>query len=162
MLGQKTLLESFQLFHNDTCDIILETDNIKSPEIYILGVFGSRKSFNENDLIEKIMTPILESIGRIPERMLIPSEGATSIYLTEWARTLQIPYQIFEADFRRSGKSASIVRDNRLEKECTIAIVFQGARTTRFDLLANRMARRGKRVFFITNGGDIEELCYSE
>jgi len=160
---QKTLIDSF-ILNNKTINKQTDfevTDNIKIPEIFIISVFGSRKSINENDLIDKIMTPILENLGRIPERILLPSEGDTSIYLTEWAKSLKIPHQIFDADFRRCGKSAAIVRDGRLEKECTIAIIFQGARTTRYDLLANRLVRRGKRVFFITNSGDIEDLVLS-
>lgn len=157
---QKTLIDSFIVNNNTinkyTQDIDLDT--IKVPQVFIVGVFGSKKSFSENDLIDTVLTPILESLGRIPERILIPSDGTTSVYITEWAKTLQIPYQVFEADFRRCGKSAVIIRDGRLEKECTVAIIFQGARTTRYDLLANRLVQRGKRVFFITNNGDIEEL----
>lgn len=154
-MTQSTLTDTFIL--NDKT-LSLDLDTIKIPSVFIVGVFGSRNSFHENELIDKILTPILECLGRIPERILIPSEGTTSIYITEWAKSLQIPHQIFEADFRRYGKSAVIMRDGRLEKECTIAIIFQGARTTRYDLLANRLVRRGKRVFFITNNGDIEEL----
>lgn len=151
-----TFIKNDKTLSKDITDI--DQDTVKMPEVFIVSVFGSRKSFSENSLIDKILTPILESLGRIPERILIPSDGITSIYITEWAKSLQIPYQMFEADFRRCGKSAAIVRDGRLEKECTIAIVFQGARTTRYDLLANRLVRRGKRVFFVTNNEDIEEL----
>ena len=132
---------------------------IEKPQVIILGIFGSKRGLSEIYLRENIINPILEEIGRVPEKALTASDNtASSIYIEEWARSLNIPTQLFEADFRTRGRSAAIFRDSRIERECTVALVFQAPRTTRYDLLAERMARKGKRVFFIRNDMQIELL----
>lgn len=132
---------------------------VHRPQIFIVGVFGSKKSLNETDLYDTILNPILSELGRIPEKILIQADNnATSVYLEDWAKRLRIPIQAFEADFRSRGKSATILRDGRIERECTVAIVFQAPRTNRYTVLAERMARHGKRVFFIEGGGELVEL----
>jgi hypothetical protein len=131
---------------------------IHSPSIFIVGIFGSRKGLSEIDLHENILSPILSSLGRVPDKLLMPSDNsAMSVFVEDWAKNLRIPCYTFKADFRTSGKSAAIFRDARIQSECTVAIVFQAPRTTRYDLLAERMARKGKRVFFIEMNGQITE-----
>lgn len=132
---------------------------IERPQVLIIGIFGSKKDMNETYLNDKILTPILGELGRIPDKILIPVDNsAMSLYIEDWAHSLNIPIQSFEADFRNRGRSAVIFRDSRIERECSIAIVFQAPRTTRYDLLAQRMVHKGKRVFFIKTTFDIEEL----
>lgn len=132
---------------------------ILQPSVLIVGIFGSKKDLNETYLYEKILNPILSELARIPEKILTPSDNtALGVYIEDWARSLRIPLQSFEADFRTRGRSAAIFRDSRIERECTVAVVFQAPRTTRYDLMAERMARKGKRVFFIRSDLEIEEL----
>lgn len=129
------------------------------PTVLILGIFGSKKDLNETYLCENILNPILLELSRIPEKIIAPYDNtALGVYIEDWAQTRQIPLQTFEADFRTHGRSATIFRDSRIERECTAAIVFQAPRTTRFDLLAERMARKGKRVFFVKMNLEIEEF----
>lgn len=133
---------------------------ITHPNILIVGIFGSKTDLSEIDLYDKILNPVLSELGRIPEKLLLPvSNSALGVFIDDWGRRLNIPTQSFEADFRTRGRSAAIFRDARIEKECTIAIVFQAPRSTRYDLLAERMARKGKRVFFVKSNLDVEELC---
>lgn len=132
---------------------------INAPQIYIIGIFGSRKNMNETDLYETILNPVLSELGRMPEKILMPADNnATSIYLEDWAKHLKIPLQAFQADFHSQGKRATILRDGRIERECTVAIVFQAPRSTRYNTLAERMVKHGKRVFFIDINGDLVEL----
>ena len=132
---------------------------IQSASIFIVGVFGSRKGLSEIHLYENILSPILSTLGRVPDKLLIPSDNsATEVFIEDWAKHLRIPCFAFKADFSMRGKSAAIFRDARIERECTVAIVFQAPRTTRYDLLAERMARKGKRVFFIEMNGEITEI----
>ena len=110
----------------------------------IWGIFGVSKR-SERELHEQVLVPLLQELGRIPDRMLIPSDGNSSIYLQEWAESLHIPTQIFQSDWVRNGRIAQIIRDDRMQKECTHAVVFLPA--ARLEKMAEKMAKKGKIVF---------------
>ena len=97
---------------------------IYEPNVIVLGVFGNTNKISEKDLQENTLTLILQEIGRIPDKILVPNEGNSSIYIQEWAAALHIKTQIFQADWVRNGKVAQIIRDDRMSKECTHALVF--------------------------------------
>jgi hypothetical protein len=120
------------------------------PQPIILGIFGSHSKICEDKLIENILMPILQELGRLPDKVLVPSEGNTSIYIQSWTESLHIPYHVFESDWKNRGRSATILRDARIQKECTYAIVFLSQRSTRYELLAEKMARQNKTVFTIS------------
>jgi hypothetical protein len=127
---------------------VLEEDNIlETPEIIILGVFGYHNKISEADLYNNTLNLILQELGRVPDKVLIPSEGNTSIYIQEWAESLKISYQIFQADFRKHHKLAWILRDGRIQKECTHALYFLSSKSTKLEKQAEKTAKRGKRVF---------------
>jgi hypothetical protein len=107
----------------------------------ILGIFGSRtsKQLSEKLLIQTILTPILQELGRIPDKLLVPYEGDSSMYIQAWADALHIPYQTFTVDWAKSGRSAAVLRDNRIRSECTHALVFLAPRSTRYETLARQM-----------------------
>ncbi len=104
----------------------LEEDNymLESPQIIILGIFGHNNKVSETDLQENTLNLILQELGRLPDKVLIPSEGNTSIYIQEWAESLKIEHQVFQADFRKHNKLAWILRDDRIQKECTHGLYF--------------------------------------
>ena len=60
-MTQSTLTDTFIL--NDKT-LSLDLDTIKIPSVFIVGVFGSRNSFHENELIDKIerAVPLVEHI----------------------------------------------------------------------------------------------------
>ena len=128
---------------------VLEEDEIieRSPQIIILGVFGHWNKITESDLQTNILNLILQELGRLPDKVLIPTEGNTSIYIQDWAESLRIPHQIFQADFRKHQKLAWILRDDRIQKECTHALVFLSQKSTKTEKHAEKMAKKGKRVF---------------
>ena len=107
--------------------------------VIILGIIGSHSKVSEQDLHEKVLTPILQETGRIPDRILIPTEGTTSYYIQDWAESLHIQTQLFHTDWKKNGKAAQIFRDNRIITECTHALVFLSPRSERYTKLAETM-----------------------
>jgi hypothetical protein len=127
----------------------LEEDDqvLENPQIIILGVFGHNNKVSETDLQENTLNLILQELGRLPDKVLIPSEGNTSIYIQEWAESLKIECQIFQADFRKHNKLAWILRDDRIQKECTHGLYFLSQKSDKLEKQAEKMAKKGKRIF---------------
>lgn len=117
------------------------------PSIIVLGILGTRSVIDECTLIENILTPIVQELGRLPDKVLVPSEGTSSIYIQSWAESLHICCNRFEADWRTRGKAATIFRDSRIQSEATHLLVFLSPRSTRYETLATRQAINGKTVF---------------
>lgn len=122
-------------------------DSLFEPKPCILGIMGHTHKISEEDLQNKILALLLQEMGRVPDRILLPSEGNSSIYLQAWAEALHIPTQIFHADWVRNGKIAQLLRDDRIKKECTHALVFLSPRSMRLEKVAESMAKKGKVVF---------------
>jgi hypothetical protein len=122
-------------------------DEIYEPDTIILSVFGYTNKISEGDIQDNTLTPILAEIGRPPDKVLIPTDGNSSIYIQSWAEALKIKTQIFQADWQRNGRMAQILRDDRMFKECTHALVFLSQKSQRLEKFAERMARKGKMVF---------------
>ncbi len=126
-------------------------DTIYEPDVIILGVFGNTNKVSEQDLQDNTLTLILQELGRTPDKVLIPTEGNSSIYIQEWAESLHIKTQSFQADWARNGKIAQIIRDDRMTKECTHALVFLSNKSTRLEKMAENMCKKGKSVFTSCN-----------
>jgi hypothetical protein len=124
-------------------------DILFSPQLFILAIFGSNNKISENDLQEKILLPLLEETGKIPNKILLPSEGHSSIYIQDWAESLHIKTQIFQSDWGRNGRIAQIIRNDKMTKECTHALFFLSSRSTRLEQTSEKMARKGKIVFTV-------------
>lgn len=125
----------------------LLNDTIYDPDTIILGIFGYTNKISEQDLQDNILTLILQELGRTPDKVLIPSEGNSSIYIQEWAEALHIKSNIFHSDWNRNGKIAQIIRDDRIAKECTHALVFVSQKSNRLEKFAEKMCKKGKIVF---------------
>ena len=117
------------------------------PQVIVVGVFGNTNKVSEQDLQENTLTLILQELGRIPDKILIPSEGNSSIYIDSWAEALHIKTQIFQADWGRNGKIAQIIRDDRIAKECTHALVFLSQKSTKLEKFAEKLCKKGKVIF---------------
>jgi hypothetical protein len=122
-------------------------ETIYEPDIIVLGIFGNTNKVSEQDLQDNTLTLILQELGRTPDKVLIPTEGNSSIYIQEWADTLHIKSQAFQADWGRNGKIAQILRDDRIAKECTHALVFLSNKSTRLEKFAEKLCKKGKTVF---------------
>jgi hypothetical protein len=122
-------------------------DIIYEPNVIVLGVFGNTNKVSEQDLQDNTLTLILQELGRTPDKVLIPTEGNSSIYIQEWAEALGIKTQTFQADWARNGKIAQILRDDRMAKECSHALVFLSQKSTRLEKFAEKLCKKEKVVF---------------
>ena len=122
-------------------------DSLFEPKPFILGIMGHTQKISEEDLQNQVLALLLQEIGRVPDRILLPSEGNSSIYLQAWAEALHIPTQILQADWVRNGKIAQLLRDDRIQKECTHTLIFLSPRSTRLEKVAEKIAKKGKVVF---------------
>ena len=125
-------------------------DTDSTPKPIILGVLGHRTDATQEKLVEGVMTPLLQELGILPERILLPSEGTSSIFLSDWAESLHIPTQIYEADWRRHQRRALIYRDARIQEEATHFVVFLNKRSMANEKTAMRLARKGHPVLTVT------------
>jgi hypothetical protein len=120
---------------------------IYEPDVIVLGIFGNTNKVTEQELQENTLTLSLQEIGRVPDKILVPNEGNSSIYIQDWSEALHIKTQIFQADWVRNGKVAQIIRDDRMSKECTHALVFLSQKSTRLEKFAEKLCKKGKMVF---------------
>ncbi len=124
-----------------------ELSPIREPDVIILGIFGNTNKITEAELQENILDLILKELGRTPDKVLIPSEGISSIYIQEWAESLGITAQMFHCDWMRNGKIAQIIRDDRIQKECTHALLFLSQKSNKLEKIGEKMAKKDKTVF---------------
>lgn len=142
----------------------LNDEFLKEPEILTLGILGSRK-ISSKDLQECILTPILQELGRLPDRILIPTENTSSIYIQDWAESLHITYQIFQADWKKIGRSAGIIRDDRIQKDSSHLLIFLPINENSCNKkikLAEKLVKKGKKVFTSSYQDltlELQELC---
>jgi hypothetical protein len=129
----------------------IEDDILFQPNVIVLGIFGSNNKIKEMDLQDNILTILLQELKQVPDKILLPSEGNSSMYIQTWAEALHISTQVFQSDWARNGKMAQIIRDDRIQKECTHAFVFPSQRSTRLEKYAEKMAKKGKMVFTLDN-----------
>jgi hypothetical protein len=115
-----------------------------------LGIIGSRQDGTQQHYIENILTPILSDLGRVPEKVILPAEGTSSIFLSDWAETLKIPTQIYEANWKIHNRRAKIFRDARIQQESTHFLIFLNKRSEFNEKLATRLAKQGYPVYTIS------------
>jgi hypothetical protein len=130
-------------------DFTDESDIHKTDAIY-LGVLGYNTDTTEEKVREQLLQPILQELGRMPDKIVMPSEGNSSIYILDWAEQMKIETQVYEPDWRRHQKRAKIYRDTRIQKEATHFLIFLNKRTDTNAKLAERLARKGHIIFTIT------------
>ncbi len=140
------------------CKMSSLQDEIYEPDVIVLGVFGNTNKVSEQDLQENTLNLILQELGRTPDKVLIPTEGNSSIYIECWAESLHIKRQIFQPDWVRNGKIAQILRDDRMAKECTHALVILGQKSTRLEKFAEKLCKKGKTVFTSSHNQQLTQL----
>lgn len=117
-----------------------------TPSFCVLGVFGQVRC-TEDELQETICLPLLQQLGNVPTKLLLPSEGASSLFLQEWAESLHIMTQVFQCNWGQNGKMAQILRDDRIQKECTHALVFLSEKSEKPEKLSKKLVKKGKKVW---------------
>ena len=132
------------------------------PSMIILGIFGYHNKVQSNEIQENTLVPMLQELERVPDMVLLPSEGNSSIYVGDWAESLHIKTQVFQSDWVRNGRSAQRIRDERIQKECTHALVFLSDRSDRLEKFAESLAKKGKIVFTSSSNQSVQMLTCSE
>jgi len=127
-------------------------DTLFTPTPIVWGIFGHTNTISEQELQERTLMPLLQELGRTPDKVLLPSEGNSSIYLQEWAESLHIKTQVFHCDWAKNGRIAQFIRDDRIQKECTHALVFLSPKSERLGKYAEKLVRKGKVVVTSLDG----------
>ena len=129
----------------------------RMPEVRTLGILGNRQIDSEKE-VWGILEAIAETVGRRPDRILIPAEGNFSIYTQSWADSKKIQYTLFECDWIRLGKRAAVMRDMAIQKEADHFLLVKSpkGKSDRLDKLAATFARKHIQVFLL--GEDLEEV----
>ena len=114
-----------------------------------VGILGVHNTITKEDIHEKILHPLMSVLGRLPDKILLPSEGTSSAYISLWSERHHVDTHCVEADWRKFQRKAGILRDARILKECTHLVVFVGAKSRSYEQTAIRYAKKGKQVFLI-------------
>lgn len=115
----------------------------------LLGVLGKTEKITKEAIHEKIIDPLMSVLGRLPDKVFVPSEGQSSAYISLWAERGNIDTQLLEADWRKFQRRAVFVRDNRIIKDSTHLLVFAGSKSKKNEEIAFKEAQKGKQVFLI-------------
>lgn len=115
----------------------------------VLGVLGLHNTITKQEIHERILHPLMSVLGRLPELIVLPSEGTSSAYISIWADKHNVETQCIEADWKKFQRRAGILRDSRIQKEATHFVVFTGTRSNTYEKTAIRLAKKGKRVFTV-------------
>ena len=120
----------------------------RANPLYV-GVLGKTEGISQEKLIQEVVFPLLSLWGRLPEKLILSSEGMSSVLFSIWAERNEVEYQMLEADYRKLGRRAGFLRDSMIVKECTYLLVFLGIRSQKNEEIALREAKKGKKVFTI-------------
>jgi hypothetical protein len=126
-------------------------EEVFEPTLIILGIFGYRNDLTKEEC-DHIFCLILQEVGRLPDKVLLPLDGKvvhpTTIYIQEWTEMFRIQTQCFQSDWARNGKIAQVIRDDRIQKECTHSFLFlsKDKNQTKWKKLSEKMAKN-KTVF---------------
>lgn len=138
-----------------------ETRVVGTP-IY-LGVLGKHENITKMQIHESILHPLISVLGRLPDKVYVPSEGMSSAYISLWAERASVDTQCVEADWRRFQRKAGILRDSRIVKESTHLLVFVGPKSKTYEQTGIREAKKGKHVFLVDYGSlELTELVVED
>lgn len=117
-----------------------------------LGVLGKREDILKVDIHEKILHPLLETIGKMPDVVYVPSDGMTSALIGAWAERCEMKCETIHADCRKLGRRAFALRDSRILKAATHLLLFEQPKSEYIVKLGIRELKKGKQVFSISSG----------
>ena len=137
-------------------------DNPVLPQPILLGVLGHRQDITYDILYDQIITPILSELGRMPDRVILPSESTSSALLYGWAEKFKLSLIAYETDWNRLGRKARAIRDARITQESTHFIIFLGKRSEYYEEHAHKIARKGKTVFTVSNEFELEQIIIEQ
>ena len=114
-----------------------------------LGILGSRNDMTKQDICEKVLHPMIDTVGKLPEKILVPTEGTSNIYIGDWAEKQKIPIAQYHSDWRRDGKKARVLRDSRILQEATHLICVNGPKSDYYERLGSKWLKKKSGVFVL-------------
>jgi hypothetical protein len=117
-----------------------------------LGVLGKREDISRADFFEKIIHPLLESLGKVPDTIYLPADGMTSALMGAWAERCNVKTETLSAEWHRLGRKAVCLRDSRILKSSTHLLIFEQPKSEYTVKLGIREFKKGKQVFSISSG----------
>jgi hypothetical protein len=122
---------------------------VRQIKPFYLGILGSRNDMNLEDLYTKVIEPLVETHGKYPEKIIMPSEGSSNIYIGGWAEKEKIPSAQYYSDWKRDGKRARILRDNKILTEATHIVCVNGPRSEYYEKLGARWLKKKSGIFVL-------------
>ena len=142
------------------CKMSLEPDSAIQPgQAYkpiCLGVLGKREDISREEFYDKIIHPMMSLLGKLPDKVLVASEGTTSAITKIWAERCAIKSESIVADWHRFGRRACVLRDARILKEATHLLLFEQPRSEAILRIGVRELKKGKSIFSVTAGKEWE------
>lgn len=136
-------------------DFLNEVRAVGKP--IFLGILGKHEKLSKEQMHDKILHPLVSAMGRLPDKVLVPSEGTSSMYMSLWAEKLNIETHAVEADWRKMQRKAGILRDARILKGSSHLLIFLGPRSRAYEQTGFREAKKGKTVYLVEH--DSLDLC---
>ena len=128
----------------------------KPYERICLGVLGKREDINKDDIVCKIIQPIIKTLGKEPDYMYLSTDGTSNIYIGDWAERNNVKSENIIADWKRLGRKAVVLRDSRIVKCATHLLIFEQPKSEYNTKIGLRELKKGKQVFCVTKGKEFE------
>ena len=135
---------------------------VQEGEAFILGILGTRSQIEKDTLYANILQPIIDTIGRKPEQIILPSESISSAYISLWADDMNIPTQSLQADWFRMGRRAKFLRDNSIQQQATHYLIFEAPKSPFYEQMGVRLAKKHPGRVFTVNGSNAPEVSQLE
>ena len=123
-----------------------------------LGVLGKREDISRDAFFEKILHPLMEILGCMPDIIYLPSDGMSSALVGAWADRCNIKTETLTAEYHRLGRKAVCLRDSRILKSSTHLLIFEQPKSEYIVKLGIREFKKGKSVYSISAGKTWELL----
>ena len=121
-----------------------------------LGVLGKREDISRDTFFDKILHPLMEILGRMPDIIYLPSDGMSSALVGAWAERCGVKTETITAEWHRLGRKAVALRDSRILKSSTHLLIFEQPKSEYIVKLGIREFKKGKSVYSISPGKDWE------
>ena len=117
-----------------------------------LGVLGKREDISREDFFEKIIHPLMELLGKMPDIVILPSDGMSSALVGAWADRCGVKTETLTAEWHKLGRKAVCLRDSRILKSSTHLLIFEQPKSEYIVKLGIREFKKGKSVYSVSPG----------
>jgi hypothetical protein len=139
------------LIKTSTLELLGDLEEVPIQKEFVLGILGNSSAnfWSSKTILETLMEPILSEQERAPTKILLPSDGITSVLLETWAGKNKVESKVYSADWKVLGRRARAIRDSQIIKESSHLLVFLGGRSDYYGSLAMRELKKGKVIYTV-------------